>query len=82
MQMHEDRLAKMSMHNRQHGYGILDERYHGGQSGREYFARNPGGEWVTYLPEVTHEALWERYRCKFPHGLNPADDIINKPPLA
>ena len=46
MQMHEDILAKMSMHNRQHGYGILDERYHGGQSGREYFAGNPGGEWV------------------------------------
>ena len=66
MQMHEDILAKMSMHNRQHGYGILDERYHGGQSGREYFARNPDGEWLFFedLPKATQKALWERDRRK------------------
>jgi hypothetical protein len=29
-------------------YDILDERYHEGQSGREYFARNPRGEWVHF----------------------------------
>ncbi len=28
-------------------YDILDERHHEGQSGREYFARNPGGEWTS-----------------------------------
>ena len=64
-------------------YGILDERYQEGQSGREYFARNPGGEWVHFhdLPEATREALWERDKRKltFPYGLNPSDDIINKP---
>jgi hypothetical protein len=29
-------------------YGILDEKYHEGQSGREYFARNPGDGWVHF----------------------------------
>jgi hypothetical protein len=66
-------------------YDILDERHHEGQSGREYFARNPGGEWVHFedLPEATHKALWQRDRRKlvFPSGLHPGDDIINKPPV-
>jgi hypothetical protein len=61
-------------------YDILDERYHEGQSGREYFARNPGGEWVRFsdLPEATRKALWERDRRKlvFPYGLHPSDDNI------
>jgi hypothetical protein len=64
-------------------YGILDATYDLGQSGREYFARNPGGEWVHFhdLPEATRKALWERDKRKlaFPYGLNPSDDIINKP---
>ena len=29
-------------------YDILQERYHEGQSGHEYFARNPRGEWVHF----------------------------------
>jgi hypothetical protein len=66
-------------------YDVLDERHHEGQTGREYFARNPGGEWVHFhdLPEATHKALWERDKRKlvFPYGLNPGDDTINKPPL-
>jgi hypothetical protein len=66
-------------------YGILDERFHEGQSGREYFARNLGGDWVRFedLPEATRKALWERDRRKlvFPYGLHPGDDIINRPPL-
>lgn len=55
-------------------YDILQERYHEGQSGHEYFARIRSDA----------QALWERDRRKlgFPHGLNPADEIINKPPLA
>jgi len=41
-------------------YGILDEEYYEGQPRREYFARNPGGEWVLRedLPEATVKALW------------------------
>jgi hypothetical protein len=66
-------------------YHILDEKYHEGQSGREYFARNPGGVWVDFndLPEATRKALWQRdgHKLMFPYGLNPGDDIINKPPL-
>ncbi len=64
-------------------YDILDERHHEGQSGREYFARNPGGEWVHFsdLPEATDKALWERDRRKlvFPYGLRATDPVINKP---
>jgi hypothetical protein len=43
-------------------YDILDERYHEEQSGREYFARNPDGEWILFedLPKATQKALWER----------------------
>jgi hypothetical protein len=39
---------------------ILDERHHEGQSAREYFARDPRGEWVHFedLPEAAHKALW------------------------
>ena len=66
-------------------YDILDERYHEGQSGREYFARNLGGEWVLFedLPEATRKALWERDGRKlvFPCGLDHGDDIVNKPQL-
>jgi hypothetical protein len=69
-------------------YCILDrEKYHEGQSGREYFARNPGAsnyDWVDFfdLPEATRKALWERDERKlvFPYGLNPGDDLINYPP--
>ena len=45
-------------------YDILDEEYHEGQVGREYFARNPGGEWVYCgdLPEATSELLWPTRR--------------------
>jgi hypothetical protein len=67
-------------------YHVLGEKHHEGQSGREYFARNPGGEWVHFedLPEATHKALWERDRRKlvFPYGGHLGDDIINKPPVA
>ena len=60
-------------------YDILDERYHEGQSGREYFARNLGGEWVLFedLPEATRKALWERDGRKlvFPCGLDHGDNI-------
>lgn len=68
-------------------YAILDPKHHGGQSGRERFARHPGASndaWVDFhdLPEATREALWARDRRKlsFPYGLNPGDDIINRPP--
>jgi hypothetical protein len=65
-------------------YDILDERYFGRISGREYFARSPGGEWVRFedLPEATHEALWERDNRKlvFPYGLRGTEPIINRPP--
>ena len=65
-------------------YDILDERYHEGRSGREYFARNLGGEWVLFedLPEATGKAVWERDKRKlvFPYGLHPGDDIMNKTP--
>jgi hypothetical protein len=43
-------------------YHILDESHHGGQVGREGFARHPGArpkDWVgfNHLPEATREAL-------------------------
>jgi len=65
-------------------YHILDKQYHGGQVGRERFARNRGGDWVDFndLPEATRKALWERDGRKlvFPYGLHPDDDVINHPP--
>jgi hypothetical protein len=67
-------------------YHILDPKHHGGQVGRERFARNPGesNDWVNFhdLPEATRNALWERDERKlvFPYGLNPDDDVINYPP--
>ncbi len=70
-------------------YDILDPKHHGGQIGRESFARNPGAsndEWVDFgdLPEATRKALWERggRKLMFPYGLNPDDDVINYPPAA
>jgi hypothetical protein len=49
-------------------YGILDGKYHEGCVSREYFARNPGGEWVNFrdLPEATGKAL-------FPKSWRPAE---------
>jgi hypothetical protein len=67
-------------------YHVLGKKHHAGQTGREQFARNPGGEWVNFddLPEATREALRERDERKlaFPYGLHPGDDIINRPPVA
>ena len=45
-------------------YGILDDNYHVGHHGLEYFARNPGAgddEWVHFhhLPIATRKALWQ-----------------------
>jgi hypothetical protein len=65
-------------------YCVLGPKHHYGQVGRERFARNPGGEWVDFgdLPEATREVLWKRdgRKLSFPYGLNPGDDIINRPP--
>jgi hypothetical protein len=65
-------------------YDILGERYHEGQVEREYFARNPGGEWVLFedLTEATRNLLWQRdgRRLVFPFGLKPGDDIMNSIP--
>jgi hypothetical protein len=70
-------------------YHILDKSHHGGQIGREQFARHPGAsnnDWVDFndLPEATHKALWERdeHKLLFPYGLHPDDDVINYPPAA
>ena len=43
-------------------YDFLDESCHVGRWVREYFARNPGGDWVHFgdLPNATNDALWER----------------------
>ena len=43
-------------------YGILDKKHHEGCVSDEYFARNPGGEWVNFcdLPEATAKALWPK----------------------
>jgi hypothetical protein len=40
-------------------YHVLGEKHHLGGTGREQFARNPGGEWVHFydLPEATREVL-------------------------
>jgi hypothetical protein len=45
-------------------YGILDKKHHEGCVSDEYFARNPGGEWVNFcdLPEATAKALWPKFR--------------------
>ena len=47
-------------------YDILDESHHVERRVREYFARNPGGDWVHFgdLPNATDDALWERDRRK------------------
>ena len=47
-------------------YDILDKSHHVGRQVREYFARNPGGDWVHFgdLPSATDDALWERDRHK------------------
>lgn len=67
-------------------YHILDKSHHGGQVGREKFARHPGAsnnDWVNFndLPEATRNALWERdeHKLLFPYGLHPDDDLINYP---
>jgi hypothetical protein len=70
-------------------YDILDENLHNGQSGPEFFARNPGGEWVHIddLPKATHKTLRDQHNV----GGLPAlyevgpDDTINTvtlPPAA
>ena len=43
-------------------YDILNPSYHVGRRVREYFARNPGGDWIHFgdLPDATDDALWER----------------------
>ena len=43
-------------------YGILGKKHHEGCVSDEYFARNPGGEWVNFcdLPEATAKALWPK----------------------
>jgi hypothetical protein len=60
-------------------YDVLEEGYHEGQSGREYFARNPDGDWVLFddLPKATRKALWERdgHKPGFAYGVNAGDDL-------
>ena len=55
-------------------YGILDKKHHEGCVSGEYFARNPGGEWVNFgdLPEATANALWPKFRWSA--KLSPKDD--------
>jgi hypothetical protein len=64
-------------------YCILPSSFHAGQSGREHFARNPGGEWVHFydLPAKTADVLWERDGRKlvFPYGVFHDYDVVNKP---
>ncbi len=64
-------------------YDILPDECRSGTIGREEFARNPGGDWLCFedLPDTTQKALWQRDGAKlqFPYGLNPGDDLINKP---
>lgn len=41
-------------------YGMLDSEFHEDGASRQYFVRNPGGEWVIYtdLPEETRNLLF------------------------
>ena len=69
-------------------YIFLEERHHPGRSGRERFARNPGGDWVNFgdLPEATRKALVERdeHKLVVPYGTCPTgpNDNKNMPPVA
>ena len=62
-------------------YGMLDSEFHEDGASRQYFVRNPGGEWVIYtdLPEATRNLLF--FKAVRNEGTSAADhDPTNNAP--